>query len=333
MVRIGINGFGRIGRAILRAKLKYSEFKNLEIVAINDLSSPEMLAYLLKYDSVFRKMPFKVKAEKGYIKIEEKEIRIFQEPEPEKIPWHEEKVDYIIEATGRFTDGNLARKHLLKGAKRVIISAPAINEDVTIVMGVNEGDYNPLIHFVISASSCIANSAIPVLDLLMKHYELEKCYLNSIHAYTNTQRLLDMVHPKDFRRARAAALNIVPVNIDFEAITKVIPNLRGKIEGICVRVPVPDVSINDFNILIKGKTNPAEINKIFKENQSKYLKYTEDPVVSSDIIEEPYNAVIDGLLTKVIDGNLVKVLAWYDNEWSYSVRILDLVNYIAEKEV
>ncbi len=333
MIRIGINGFGRIGRALLRAKFKYSEFEKIDVVAINDLSSPEMLAYLFKYDSVFGRLPYEVEVKKGYIKIEDKKIRTFQEPDPERIPWQEENVDYVIESTGKFTEGNLARKHLSKGVKRVIISAPAVNEDVTIVMGVNEEIYDPLKHFVISASSCISNSATPVLSLLMRYYEIEKCFLNSIHAYTNTQRLLDTIHPKDFRRARAAALNMVPVNIDFETIVKIIPTLRGKIEGICIRVPVPDASLNDFAILIKGKTTPVEINEIFRENQNRYLKYIEDPVVSTDIIGEPYSAIIDGLTTKVVDGNLIKVLAWYDNEWSYSVRILDLINFIAEKEV
>jgi len=333
MIKIGINGFGRIGRAILRAKFKYSDFKNFEIVAINDLSSPEMLAYLFKYDSVFGKLSYKIKVEKNYIIINEKKIKIFQEPDPEKIPWKEEGINYVIEATGRFTDGEVARKHLLGGVKRVIISAPAINEDVTIVMGVNEELYDPLKHFIISASSCISNSAAPVLNFLMKYYEIEKCYLTSVHAYTNTQKLLDMVHSKDFRRARAAALNMVPINIDFQTIVKIIPALRGKIEGICIRVPVPDTSLNDFVILIKEETTPVEINRLFKENQNKYLKYTEEPIVSCDIIGEPYSGIIDGLATKVIDKNLIKILVWYDNEWSYSVRILDLINYIAKKEI
>lgn len=223
MIKIGINGFGRIGRAILRAKFKYSDFKNFEIVAINDLSSPEMLAYLFKYDSVFGKLSYKIK--------------IFQEPDPEKISWKEEGMNYVIKATGRFRDGKLARKHLSGGVKRVIISA----------------------------SSCISNSAAPVLNFLMKYYEIEKCYLTSVHAYTNTQRLLDMIHPKDFRRAKAAALNIVPINIDFQTIIKIIPTLRGKIEGICIRVPIPVVSLNDFVILIKEKTTPVEINRLFKK--------------------------------------------------------------------
>ncbi len=333
MLKIGINGFGRIGRAILRAKLKYPEFNKFDIVAINDLSSPEMLAYLLKYDSIFGKLPYEIKAEKEYIKVEDKKIRIFQEPDPERIPWNEENVDYVIEATGRFTNGAIAKKHLLKNVKRVIITAPAINEDITIIMGVNEEKYDPLEHRIISASSCISNASAPVLNLLMKYYEIEKCYLNSIHAYTNTQRLLDMVHPKDFRRARSAPLNIVPVNIDFETIIKVLPELRGKINGVCIRVPVPNTSLNDFVILIKGETTPVEINKIFKENQNKYIKYTEEPLVSSDIIGEPFSTIIDGLSTKVIDKNLIEILAWYDNEWGYSVRILDLINYIIEKEV
>lgn len=332
MIRIGINGFGRIGRAILRAKFKNPEFSNLDIVAINDLFSPEMLAYLFKYDSVFGKVPYKIEVEKNYIKINNKKIRVFQEPSPEKIPWNEERVDYVIEATGRFTDGFQAKNHLLGGVKRVIITAPAINEDITIVMGVNEKEYSPSQHYIISASSCISNSVSIVLNLLLKYYKIESCYLNSIHAYTNTQNLLDSGHFKDFRRGRSAALNMVPVDINFETIVKVIPLLKEKIEGICIRVPVANISLNDYTILIKGETTSEQVNKIFKENQNKYLKYTEEPLVSSDIVGEAYNAIIDGLSTKVLRKNLIKILSWFDNEWSYSVRILDLVKYIVEKE-
>lgn len=333
MIKVGINGFGRIGRQILRAKLKYPEFNNFDIIAINDLASSEMLAYLLKYDSVFGKLPYEIKAEQNYIIINNKKIRIFQESQPEKIPWNEEKVNYVIEATGRFTNANEARKHLLKGAKRVIITAPAVNEDITIVMGVNEHLYEPSTHFVISTSSCISNSATVVLNLLMKFYNIEKCFLTSVHAYTNTQRLLDMVHPTDFRRSRAAGLNMVPVGVDFNTIEKVIPVLRNKIDGVCIRVPIPSASLNDLCILIKENTNSAKVNTLFKENQNKYLKYTEEPIVSSDIIGDPHSAIIDGLSTKVIGDNLIKILAWYDNEWSYALRILDLIKYIAEKEI
>ncbi|MEM3560939.1 MAG: type I glyceraldehyde-3-phosphate dehydrogenase [Nitrososphaerota archaeon] len=333
MIKVGINGFGRIGRQILRAKLKYPEFNNFDIIAINDLASSEMLAYLLKYDSIFGKLPYEIKAEQNYIIINNKKIRIFQEPQPEKIPWNEEKVNYVIEATGRFTNANEARKHLLKGAKRVIITAPAVNEDITIVMGVNEHLYEPSTHFVISTSSCISNSAIVVLNLLMKFYNIEKCFLTSVHAYTNTQRLLDMVHPTDFRRSRAAGLNMVPVGVDFNTIEKVIPVLRNKIDGVCIRVPVPSVSLNDLCILIKENTNSAKVNILFKENQNKYLRYTEEPIVSSDIIGDTHSAIIDGLSTKVIGDNLIKILAWYDNEWSYALRILDLIKWIAEKEI
>ncbi len=332
MIKVGINGFGRIGRQILRAKLRYPEFNNFDISAINDLSQPSMLAYLLKYDSVFGRLSYEIKVEENYIVVNDKKIRIFQEPQPEKIPWKEEKINYVIEATGKFTHAEKAKKHLLNGVKRVIITAPAVNEDITIVMGVNEDLYEPSKHFVISTSSCISNSATCVLNFLMKFYTIEKCFLTSVHAYTNTQRLLDMIHPTDFRRARAAALNMVPIDIDFNTIEKVIPSLKNKIDGICIRVPIPCVSLNDFCILIKEITTSAEINRLFKENQNEYLRYTEEPIVSSDIIGDSHSAIIDGLSTKVIKDNLIKILVWYDNEWSYALRILDFIKYIAAKE-
>lgn len=333
MVKVAINGFGRIGRAFLRARFKYPEFNQIEIVAINDLSSPEMLAHLFKYDTVFGKLPYEVYVEGDYIIVNEKRIRIFQERDPEKIPWKEAGVDYVIECTGLFTDGDLARKHLKAGAKRVIISAPAKNEDVTIVMGVNEEVYDPTKHFIISNASCTTNCLGPILALLQRYFEIEKGFMTTVHAYTNDQRLLDMVHPKDFRRARAAALNMIPTSTGvMKALKKILPSLSDKIEGLSVRVPTCDVSILDLVLKIKGETTPAELNRIFRENQNRYIRYTEEPLVSMDFIGDPHSAIIDGLSTKVIQRDLIKIIAWYDNEWGYSVRLLDLTNYMISKE-
>ena len=334
MIRVGINGFGRIGRGVLRARFKYPEFHNIEIVAINDLSSPEMLAYLFKYDTIFGRLPYEIEIEGNYLIINKKKIRIFQEPDPEKIPWKEEGVTYVIESTGRFTNAELARKHFAGGAKRVIISAPAKNEDMTIVMGVNEEKYDPTKHFIVSNASCTTNCLAPILSLLMKYYEIEKGFMTTVHAYTNDQRLLDIIHPKDFRRARAAALNIIPTTTGVvKAISKVIPELAGKVDGMSIRVPTADVSLIDLSLLIKGETTPAEVNKIFKENQNRYIRYIEEPLVSCDLVGDPHSAIVDGLSTKVIEKNLIKILAWYDNEWGYSVRLLDLINYMIEKEI
>lgn len=333
MIRVAINGFGRIGRAVLRARFKYPEFNQIEIVAINDLSSPEMLAHLFKYDSVFGKLPYEVYVDGDYIIVNEKRIRIFQERDPEKIPWREAQVDYVLECTGLFTDGDLARKHLKAGAKRVIISAPAKNEDITIVMGVNEEMYDPTKHFIVSNASCTTNCLAPILALLSRFYEIENGFITTVHAYTNDQRLLDMVHPKDFRRARAAGLNMIPTSTGvIKALKKVLPPLADKIDGMAIRVPTCDVSILDLVIRIKGETTPAEVNRIFKENTSRYISYTEEPLVSMDFIGDPHSAIIDGLSTKVIGGNLIKIIAWYDNEWGYSVRLLDLTNYMISKE-
>jgi len=333
-VRVGINGFGRIGRALLRARFKYPEFHDIEVVAINDLSSPEMLAYLFKYDSVFGRLPYEVKVQDNYLIINNKKIRIFQEKDPSKIPWQEEGVVYVVESTGRFTEGELARKHLESGAKRVVISAPAKDEDVTIVMGVNEEVYDPLKHFVISNASCTTNCLAPVLFLLSKYFEINSAFMTTVHSYTNDQRLLDMIHPRDFRRARAAGLNMIPTNTGvFKALEKVLPQFQGKIDGMSVRVPTPDVSLIDLVLQINGSTTPYEVNRIFKQEQSRYIKFVEEPLVSSDLIGDPHSAIIDGLSTKVLNGNLIKVIAWYDNEWGYSVRLLDLLKYMTKKEV
>jgi len=333
MIKVAINGFGRIGRAVLRARFRYPEFNQLEIVAINDLSSPQMLAHLFKYDSIFGRLPYEVYVEGDYIIVNEKRIRIFQERDPEKIPWKEAGVHYVIESTGFFTDGELARKHLQAGAKRVIISAPAKNEDITIVMGVNEEQYDPRSHFIVSNASCTTNCLAPILALLKKYFEIEKGFMTTVHAYTNDQRLLDMVHSKDFRRARAAALNMVPTSTGvMKALKKILPDLADKIDGMSIRVPTPDVSLLELVVKIKGETNPYEVNKLFKENQNRFIRYLEEPLVSMDLVGDPHSAIVDGLSTKVVGGNLLQILAWYDNEWGYSVRLLDLISHMISKE-
>jgi glyceraldehyde 3-phosphate dehydrogenase len=333
MLRVGINGFGRIGRAVLRARFKYPEFNNFEIVAINDLANPEMIAHLFKYDTIFGKLPYQVEIKDDSMVVNQKEIKIFQEKEPAKIPWEEVGVDYVIESTGLFTNAELAKAHLRGTVKRVVISAPAKGEDVTIVMGVNEEVYDPKKHFIISNASCTTNCLAPVLKLLDQHFTIERGMMTTVHAYTNDQRLLDMVHKSDFRRARAAALNMVPTTTGVvKALKKVLPHLAEKIEGMSIRVPTPDVSLIDLVLQVKEETSVEEVNKIFKENQNRYLAYIEEPLVSMDLVGDHHSAIVDGLLTKVVDKKMIKVVAWYDNEWGYSVRLLDLINYIAKFE-
>jgi len=333
MLRVGINGFGRIGRAVLRARFKYPEFNNFEIVAINDLANPEMIAHLFKYDTIFGKLPYQVEIKSDSMVVNQKEIKIFQEKDPAKIPWEEVGVDYVIESTGLFTNAELAKAHLRGTVKRVIISAPAKGEDVTIVMGVNEEVYDPKKHFIISNASCTTNCLAPVLKLLDQHFTIERGMMTTVHAYTNDQRLLDMVHKSDFRRARAAALNMVPTTTGVvKALKKVLPHLAEKIEGMSIRVPTPDVSLIDLVLHVKEETSVEEVNKIFKDNQNRYLAYIEEPLVSMDLVGDPHSAIVDGLLTKVVDKKMIKVIAWYDNEWGYSVRLLDLINYIAKFE-
>jgi len=333
MLRVGINGFGRIGRAVLRARFKYAEFNNFEIVAINDLAPPEIIAHLFKYDTIFGKLPYQIEIADNFMVVNNKKIWIFQEKDPAKIPWEDVGVDYVIESTGLFTDAELARAHLRGTVKRVIISAPAKGEDVTIVMGVNEEVYDPNKHFIISNASCTTNCLAPVLKLLNKHFTIERGFMTTVHAYTNDQRLLDMVHKKDFRRARAAALNMVPTTTGVvKALKKVLPHLADKIDGMSIRVPTPDVSLIDLVLNVKEETSVEEVNGIFKENQNRYIGYIEEPLVSMDLVGDPHSAIVDGLLTKVIDKRLIKIIAWYDNEWGYSVRLLDLINYISKFE-
>lgn len=332
-IKVGINGFGRIGRAVFRAHLKYPEFKDIEIVAINDLTDTHTLAHLLKYDSLFGTIPNEVKYGEDTLIVDGKEIKVFAQPEPGKIPWGELGVEYVIESTGRFTDGNLARAHLDAGAKKVVITAPAKNEDVTVVLGVNEDDYDPLKHHIVSNASCTTNCLAPVAKVLLDRFGIKSGLVTTVHAYTNDQRILDFPH-KDLRRARAAALNMIPTKTGAAAaVGKVIPELQGKFDGLAVRVPTPDVSLVDLVVEVEKETTVSEVNQALKEAQSRILAYTEEPLVSTDFLGDQHSSIVDGLCTRVIQGTLVKVMAWYDNEWGYANRVLDLILYMESKKV
>ena len=332
-IKVGINGFGRIGRAVFRAHLKYPEFKDIEIVAINDLTDTHTLAHLLKYDSLFGTIPNEVKYGEDTLIVDGKEIKVFAQPEPGKIPWGELGVEYVIESTGRFTDGNLARAHLDAGAKKVVITAPAKNEDVTVVLGVNEDDYDPLKHHIVSNASCTTNCLAPGAKVLLDRFGIKSGLVTTVHAYTNDQRILDFPH-KDLRRARAAALNMIPTKTGAAAaVGKVIPELQGKFDGLAVRVPTPDVSLVDLVVEVEKETTVSEVNQALKEAQSRVLAYTEEPLVSTDFLGDQHSSIVDGLCTRVIQGTLVKVMAWYDNEWGYANRVLDLILYMESKKV
>ncbi len=333
MVRLAINGFGRIGRNFLKAALKKPEFmEKVEVVAINDLTSPENLAYLFKYDSVYRRFEGDVRVEGDKLIINGHEIKVLSIPNPEQLPWAELGIDIVIEATGRFRAREDAEKHLQAGAGKVIITAPAKNPDITVVLGVNEHMLRPE-HRIISNASCTTNSLAPMLKVLQENFGIVKGIMTTVHAYTNDQRLLDLPHKKDWRRGRAAALNTVPTTTGAaKAIFEIMPELKGKLDGLAIRVPVPVGSITDLTVLLERETSVEEVNAKFKEASESYLKgilgYTEEPIVSSDIIGDPHSVVVDGLSTRVIEGNLVKVLGWYDNEWGYSNRLVDLVLYL-----
>jgi len=332
-IRVGINGFGRIGRNIFRAAARYPEFDQIEIVAINDLTDVKTMAYLLKYDSVMGTFPCEVKTNEHSIIVDGKEIRVTDHREPSQIPWDAAGVEYVIEATGRFRDGELAKGHLEAGAGKVIITAPAKGEDVTIVMGVNEDDYDPVKHHIVSNASCTTNCLAPVAKVLLDRFGIQSGLVTTVHAYTNDQRLLDFAHT-DLRRARAAAVNMIPTKTGAaSAVSKVIPELAGKFDGISVRVPTPDVSIVDLVVLVEKKVTVPEVNNALKEAVNRYLGYTEEPLVSTDLLMDQRSSIVHGLSTKVVQDTLVKVMAWYDNEWGYSNRVLDLINYMESRKV
>ena len=332
-IKIGINGFGRIGRNVFRAALEYDEFKEIEIAAVNDLTDIETLAYLLKYDSVMGSFPFEVNVREGSLTVGGRDVLITGIKEPSEIPWDEVGVDYVIEATGRFRDAELAKGHLEAGASKVIISAPAKGEDVTIVMGVNEDDYDPVNHQIVSNASCTTNCLAPVAKVLLEKFGIKSGLITTVHAYTNDQRLLDFPH-NDLRRARAAAVNMIPTKTGAAAaVSKVIPELAGKFDGLSVRVPTPNVSLVDLVAVLERRATVPELNKSFQNSVSRYLGYTEEPLVSSDFLKDPHSAVVDGLCTRVIEDTTVKIMAWYDNEWGYSNRLLDLILYMEQQRV
>jgi glyceraldehyde 3-phosphate dehydrogenase len=330
-MKIGINGFGRIGRQVFKAI--WEKYKGLEVVAINDLTDPLTNAHLLKYDSNYGRFEAKIKANEDSIQINGHEVKVFAQKEPSKIPWGELGVEIVIEATGVFRDER-AREHLTSGAKKVIITAPAKGEDLTVVLGVNEEKYDPKLHHIISNASCTTNCLAPVAKVLNEEFGIEEGFMTTVHAYTNDQRILDVFH-KDLRRARAAALNIIPTTTGAaKAIYLVIPELKGKMHGIALRVPTSTVSLIDLVISIKKDADASDVNEAFRswaQNKMKgILRVEEEPLVSLDFRGEEASAVVDAPSTQVI-GSLVKVMAWYDNEWGYACRTADLTNYIAER--
>ncbi|GGL95397.1 MULTISPECIES: type I glyceraldehyde-3-phosphate dehydrogenase [Micromonospora] len=330
-IRVGINGFGRIGRNFFRAVL--ASGADVEVVAVNDLTDNATLAHLLKYDSILGRLPHEVKATADEITVGGKTIKAYAERDPGKLPWGDLGVDVVIESTGFFTDATKAKAHVDGGAKKVIISAPAKNEDVTVVMGVNQDQYDPAKHTIISNASCTTNCLAPMAKVLQDTFGINKGLMTTIHAYTQDQNLQDAPH-SDLRRARAAALNIVPTSTGAaKAIGLVLPELKGKLDGYALRVPIPTGSATDLSVEVGRETTVDEVNAAIKAAAEGPLKgilvYNEDPIVSSDIVTDPASCIFDAPLTKVI-GNQVKVVGWYDNEWGYSNRLVDLVKLVGK---
>jgi glyceraldehyde 3-phosphate dehydrogenase len=333
-IRVGINGFGRIGRQVLRAA-KEQHITELDFVAVNDLTDTRTLAHLFKYDSVHRTYRGDVGADEGSITVDGDEIQVLSEKDPAALPWKKLGVDVVLESTGRFTDAKEARKHITGGAKKVIISAPAKGEDITIVMGVNDDKYDPARHAIISNASCTTNCVVPMVKVVRDAFGFRHGSMVTIHSYTNDQMILDLPH-KDLRRARAAAVSIIPTTTGAaKATSLVIPELKGKIDGIAIRVPTPDVSLNDLAVEVERPTTVDEVNDAFRAAAEGNLKgivaYTEEELVSVDYIGNPYSCVLDGKSTNVVDRTLVKVLGWYDNEWGYASRCVDLLCYVGER--
>ena len=331
MVKVGINGFGRIGRNFLRAALAAKA--PVEIVAVNDLTSIDTLAHLIKYDSILGRIDQEVSFDDNSLTIGGKKIRVFAEKDPAALPWSSVGADIVIESTGRFTKASDAAKHLTGGAKKVVISAPATDEDVTLVLGVNEGLYDPKNHKIISNASCTTNCLAPMAKVLHENFGIVRGFMTTVHAYTNDQVILDFPH-KDLRRARSAATNIIPTSTGAaKAIGLVLPELKGKLDGYALRVPVPTGSITDLTVEVSKETTAAEVNSVMKAAAAGPLKgilrYTEDPIVSTDIVTDPHSSIFDAGITKVI-GNQVKVASWYDNEWGYSNRLVDLMVFIGK---
>jgi glyceraldehyde 3-phosphate dehydrogenase len=332
-IRVGINGFGRIGRNILRAALDENE---LEFVAVNDITDAPTLAHLLKYDSILGNLSEDVQAEGDTIRVAGRSVKVLAVKDPAQLPWKSLDVEYVIESTGLFTEAEKAKAHLAAGARKVVISAPAKNEDITIVMGVNHDKYDPRKHTIISNASCTTNCLGPVAKVLQDTFGIVKGQMTTVHSYTNDQKILDLPH-KDLRRARAAALSMIPTSTGAaKAIYLAIPELKGKLDGVAIRVPTPNVSLVDLTVELGRSATAAEINGAFKEaangKMKGVLEVTNEELVSIDFRGNPHSSIVDGPLTKVVDGNLAKVFSWYDNEWGFSNRMKDLLLYMAKRD-
>jgi glyceraldehyde 3-phosphate dehydrogenase len=332
-IRVAINGFGRIGRNILRAAL---HDRDLDFVAVNDITDAPTLAHLLKYDSILGNLEEDVRAEGDTIQVAGRTIKVLAKRDPSQLPWRDLKVDYVVESTGLYTEAEKARAHLEAGGKKVIISAPAKNEDITIVMGVNHDRYDPKKHHIVSNASCTTNCLAPVAKVLQDSFGIVKGQMTTVHSYTNDQKILDLPH-KDLRRARAAAQSMIPTSTGAaKAIYLVIPELKGKLDGVAIRVPTPNVSVVDLTVELHKGAPADQINSAFEEaargRMKDILSVTEEELVSVDFRGNPHSAIVDAPLTKVVDGNLAKVFAWYDNEWGFSNRMRDLVRYMADRD-
>ncbi len=333
-IRVGINGFGRIGRQVLRAA-KQQNVADIEIVAVNDLTDTKTLAHLFKYDSVHRTYQGGVAAGASSITVDGSEIKVFAEKDPSNLKWRDLGVDIVLESTGKFTSADGARKHIDGGAKKVIISAPAKGEDITIVMGVNETKYDASKHSIVSNASCTTNCLVPMVKVILDNFGFVRGSMVTVHSYTNDQQILDLPH-KDLRRARAAAMSIIPTTTGAaKATSLVIPELKGKIDGISLRVPTPDVSLTDLAVVVDKPVTMAQVNAAFKTAadgpMSGVLAYSEEELVSSDYIGNPHSCILDAKSTNVVDGLLIKVSGWYDNEWGYASRCVDLLRYVAAR--
>jgi len=333
-IRVGINGFGRIGRQVVRAA-KLQGRNDIDFVAVNDLTDTKTLAHLFKYDSVHRTYKGIVGVRNGSIAIDDDEIKVLAEKDPAKLPWSDLGVDIVLESTGRFTNASDAKKHIEGGAKKVIISAPAKGEDITIVLGVNEKKYDPAKHTIISNASCTTNCLVPMVKVIRDNFGFVRGSMVTIHSYTNDQNVLDLPH-KDLRRARAAAMSIIPTTTGAaKATSLVIPELKGKIDGIAIRVPTPDVSLTDLAVVVEKPATVDAINDAFRAAASGPMKgileYTDEELVSSDFIGNPASCILDGKSTNVVDGTLLKVSGWYDNEWGYSSRCVDLLRFVGKQ--
>lgn len=331
-IKVGINGFGRIGRNVLRTALGSDDF---DFVAVNDLTDTKTLAHLLKYDSVMGNLEQSISSDDNSISVGDDSFRVFSERDPAQIPWDEVGAEVVVESTGLFRDQATAGKHLGGTVKKVVISAPGKDPDITIVLGVNEGDYDPASHHILSNASCTTNCLAPVAKVIHENFGIRNAQMTTIHAYTNDQQLLDLPH-KDLRRARAAALSMIPTSTGAaKAVALVIPELAGKFEGISVRVPTPNVSLVDVVINVEKSTTTDEVNNVLKNAANGDLKgilgFSEEPLVSIDYRGNSHSSIVDAANTSVLDGNSVKILSWYDNEWGYSCRVRDLIKYMAEK--